>query len=503
MADEHFIQFQSITKKFAGVTALDGVTLSIRRGECHALMGENGAGKSTLGKVLAGIYRADEGTIRIEGAAVSFRSPRDAGRAGVGMVHQELAFCPDLSVAENLCMGQYPRRFFAVDRAAMRRRAEELLGKIGVALDVRQPMRNLSTAQEQLVQIASAVGTGARILVFDEPTSSLSEPEAQRLFALIEDLRRRGVTMIYVSHRMPEVFRLCDRLSVLRDGKYVGTLDRETATPDDIVRLMIGRSLGQYFPQHLGAAPGAVTLSVRNLSSPGKFADVSFDLRAGEILGFAGLVGSGRSEVAKAIFGLDNSATGRVEVNGQPMRLASIKEAMRRGLGLVPEDRKRQGLVLMMSGRQNTSMAMLDRLRRLMMLDFRREQDLAVRYFNQLRVKTPSIRTPVAALSGGNQQKIALAKWLARECRILIVDEPTRGVDVGAKAAIHGIIDDLARKGIAIVLISSELPEVINLATRVLVMRNGRLVADVPRERATQESLLRLMAGVGESPAAA
>ncbi len=489
-----FIQFENITKKFAGVTALDGVTLSINRGECHALMGENGAGKSTLGKVLAGIHRADAGAVRIDGVPVNFRSPRDAGRAGVGMVHQELAFCPELSVAENLCMGQYPRRLFMVDRRAMRRRADELLGQIGVRLDVRQPIRALSTAQEQLVQIASAVGTGARILVFDEPTSSLSEPEAQRLFQLIDDLKRRGVTMIYVSHRMPEVFRLCDRLSVLRDGKYVGTLDRATATQDDIVRMMIGRSLEQYFPQHLSGKPGETVLSVRNLSSPGQFADVSFDLRAGEILGFAGLVGSGRSEVAKAIFGLDRRATGRVDVFGRPMRLGRVREAMRRGLGLVPEDRKRQGLVLMMSGRTNTSMAMLDRLRRMLVLDFRRELDLTERYFEQLRVKTPSVRTPVAALSGGNQQKIALAKWLARQCRILIVDEPTRGVDVGAKAAIHGIIDDLARKGIAIILISSELPEVINLATRVLVMRNGRIVADVPREQATQEHLLRLMA---------
>jgi ABC-type sugar transport system ATPase subunit len=502
MSDEHFIQFDSITKKFAGVTALDSVSLSIRRGECHALMGENGAGKSTLGKVLAGIYRPDGGSVRVDGAPVSFRSPRDAGRAGVGMVHQELAFCPELSVAENLCMGQYPRRFGMVDRAAMRRRAKDLLGQIGVLLDVCQPMRALSTAQEQLVQIASAVGTGARILVFDEPTSSLSEPEAQRLFQLIDDLKRRGVTMIYVSHRMPEVFRLCDRLSVLRDGKYVGTLESDKATPDDIVRMMIGRSLEQYFPQHLGARPGDVALSVRNLASPGRFADISFDLRAGEILGFAGLVGSGRSEVAKAIFGLDRRATGHVNVFGRPMRLGSIREAMRRGLGLVPEDRKRQGLVLGMSGRTNVSMAMLDRLRRMLVLDFRRELDLTERYFQQLRVKTPSVRTPVAALSGGNQQKIALAKWLARECKILIVDEPTRGVDVGAKAAIHGIIDDLARKGIAIILISSELPEVINLATRVLVMRSGRIVAEVPREQATQEYLLRLMAGV-EAPSAA
>jgi ABC-type sugar transport system ATPase subunit len=499
-----FIQFENITKTFAGVTALDGVSLSISRGECHALMGENGAGKSTLGKVLAGIYRPDGGTIRIDGQEVSFRSPADAGRAGVGMVHQELAFCPDLSVAENLCMGVYPRRFgLFLNRSEMRRRAEELLGHIGVNLDVRLPMRALSTAQEQLVQIASAVGTGARILIFDEPTSSLSEPEAQRLFELIEDLKKRGVTMIYVSHRMPEVFRLCDRLSVLRDGKYVGTLDKATATQDDVVRMMIGRSIEQYFPQHLHAKPGETIMQVRNLSSLGQFHDVSFDLRAGEILGFAGLVGSGRSEVAKAIFGLDKNATGQVTLHGKSLPLRNVRAAMRRGLGLVPEDRKRQGLVLMMSGRTNLSLALLDRLRKLLMLDRSREKDLTYQYFDALRVKTPSIRTPVAALSGGNQQKIALAKWLARDCKVLIVDEPTRGVDIGAKAAIHEIIDELARRGIAIILISSELPEVINLSSRVLVMRHGTLVAEYPREQATQENLMRAMAGVEATPATA
>jgi ABC-type sugar transport system ATPase subunit len=507
-----FIEFEHITKTFAGVTALDDVSLSIARGECHALMGENGAGKSTLGKVLAGIHRPDSGTVAIDGQKVSIRSPADAGRYGIGMVHQELAFCPDLSVAENLCMGKYPRTFGLLSRSKMRRRAEELLAKIGVAhLDVRQSMRVLSTAQEQLVQIASAVGTGAKILIFDEPTSSLSEPEAQALFRLIEELQSRGVTIIYVSHRMPEVFRLCDRVSILRDGRYVGTIENPAkskagrdvalseykATEDEVIRMMIGRSVEAYFPQHLSGAAGDVLLSVRNLTSPGKFADVSFDLRRGEILGFAGLVGSGRSEIAKAVFGLDPDATGEVTLDGERMPLHSIRTAMRRGVGLVPEDRKRQGLVLMMGGRQNLSLANLDRMQRLGLLDQSTERRETEEYFGKLAVKTPSIRTPVAGLSGGNQQKVALAKWLARGCKLLIIDEPTRGVDVGAKAAIHGIIDELAREGIAIWLISSELPEVINLSTRVLVMRNGRVAAEVPREAASQEHLMRLMAGAG------
>jgi ABC-type sugar transport system ATPase subunit len=357
-------------------------------------------------------------------------------------------------------------------------------------------MRALSTAQEQLVQIAAAVGTGARLLVLDEPTSSLSEAEAEHLFGLIDDLRRQGVTMIYVSHRLSDVFRLCDRVSVLRDGRHVATLGREAATPDRIVRLMIGRAVEDYFPEPLARRAGRELLRVEGLSSPGRFAGVSLSVRAGEIVGLAGLVGSGRSEVAQAIFGLDPAATGRVTVDGRPLRMGSVGAAMRRGLGLVPEDRKRQGLVLGLSGRANFSLAMLDRLSRLGWLDRRRERREAERYFAQLDVRTPSVDAPASSLSGGNQQKIVLAKWLARESRVLVVDEPTRGVDVGAKAAIHNLVDRLARQGLGILLISSELPEVLNLSTRILVMREGRLVGEVPRERATQEEVMRRMAGV-------
>jgi ABC-type sugar transport system ATPase subunit len=495
-----FIEYRSITKTFAGVTALDDVSFTIERGECHGLMGENGAGKSTLGKVLAGIHRPDSGAVLIGGKTIALSSPADAARAGVGMVHQELAFCPDLSIAENLAMGSYPRKFgLIVDRAEMRRRAETLLQRIGVWLDVDRTMRSLSTAQEQLVQIASAVGTGAQILIFDEPTSSLSQVDAENLFKLMDQLKARGVTMIYVSHRMPEVFRLCDRLTVLRDGKYVGTLSRQQATEEAVVRMMIGRSIEAYFPQHLSAQPGETILRVEQLSSPGKFRDVSFSVRAGEIVGFAGLVGAGRSEIAKAIFGLDPRANGAVSFGGAPMVLGNIHEAMRRGMALVPEDRKREGLVLMMGGRQNFSLAMLRRLRRLGRIDRRAERSLASQYFERLRVKTPSLEAPVAGLSGGNQQKVALAKWLARDAKLLIVDEPTRGVDVGAKAAIHALIDDLARQGVAVILISSELPELMNLSTRILVMRDGRLAGELPREQISQESVMRLMAGV-ESP---
>ena len=496
-----FIQFRGITKTFGGVTALAEVSLGIARGECHGLMGENGAGKSTLGKVLAGIHKPDAGELLIDGVPHRFGSPHAALAAGVAMVHQELAFCPDLSIAENLCMGHYPRcrGGLLLDRNAMRRRAGQLLAEIGVTLDVERPMGGLSTAQEQLVQIAAAVGSNPRILVFDEPTSSLSEPEAQALFALIENLKRRGMTMIYVSHRMPELFRLCDQISVLRDGRYVGTLARGQMTPDAVVRMMIGHALETAVPQHLATPPGGVVLRVRNLTSPGRFQDVSFDVRAGEIVGLAGLVGAGRSETAMAIFGLDPRATGNVELAGTPLALRSVKAALRAGIGLVPEDRKRQGCVLGMSCRANISMAMLDRLRRLGILDFAGERQIAARYFDRLQVKAASLEAPVNSLSGGNQQKIVLAKWLARGGRLLIVDEPTRGVDVGAKAAIHALLDALAREGLAILLISSELPEVISLSTRILVMRNGRVAGELPHAAATQDAVLRLMAGVGQA----
>jgi ABC-type sugar transport system ATPase subunit len=496
------IQFRSLTKTFAGVTALSDVSFSILPGECHGLMGENGAGKSTLGKVLAGIHRADSGTVILDGRPCALCSPADARAAGVGMVHQELSFCPDLPVAENLSLGQYPRKWLGtvVDRAAMEKRALELLKQIGVnSLDVWQPMRALSTAQEQMVQIAAAVGTGARILVFDEPTSSLSTPEAENLFKLMGQLKARGVTIIYVSHRMPEVFQLCDRITVLRDGKLVGTLTRAEATADAVVRMMIGRSIEAYFPHHLARKPGPVLLSVENLSSPGKFADVNFDVRAGEIVGFAGLVGAGRSEIAQAIFGLDSRCKGTVCIEGKPIRQRNVRDSMRRGIGLVPEDRKRQGLVVMMGGRQNFSLAMLRRLSRLGIIDKAAERVKAREYFDKLRVKTPSLDAPVSGMSGGNQQKVALAKWLGRNAKVLIVDEPTRGVDIGAKAAIHGLIDELAQQGIGIILISSELPELLNLSTRILVMREGRLVGRLSREQVTQDRVLRLMAGVSET----
>ena len=493
------VRYDGVTRRFPGVLALDNVSFGIEAGTCHALCGENGAGKSTLGKILAGIYPVDDGRLWVFGKEVHFASPRDALAAGVGMVHQELAFCDNLSVAENLCLSDLPSRGGFVSRDEMAERATAMLAGIGTSLDVWRPVGALTIGQQQMVQIASAVGSGARIIVFDEPTSSLSQHEVHQLYDLIDRLKADGVTCIYVSHRMPEIFRLCDAVTVLRDGKHVATCRIEEIDEGKLVQMMIGRRLEEYFPHHLHAEPGEELLRVKGLSSAGKFQDVSFTLRAGEVLGLAGLVGAGRSEVAAALFGLDQEARGDVWIAGQQVRIGvgGPREAMRRGLGLVPEDRKLQGLVLSESGRRNTSLPILKRLSRFRVwIDQRRERALAEEYFKRLRVRTPGVDYVVAGLSGGNQQKIVLAKWLAARSRVLILDEPTRGVDVGAKAEIHALVDELAALGNAILLISSELPEVINLSTRILVLRSGRVVAEVSRQDATQEGLLRLMAGL-------
>jgi ABC-type sugar transport system ATPase subunit len=489
------VRFDRITRRFPGVVALEDVSFEIAAGTCHALCGENGAGKSTLGKVLAGLYPPDAGQVVIFGKPARFAGPEDALGAGIGMVHQELVFCENLSVAENLLLGALPSRASFLSRAAMWRRAEEMLASIGAALDVRRPVGELTVGQQQLLQIASAVGSGARIIVFDEPTSSLSQHEAERLYALIGRLKTQGVTSIYVSHRMEEIFRLCDAITVLRDGRHVATRPRDALDVTTLVEMMIGRRVEEYFPSHVAGQPGAEVLRVEGLSSPAGFRDVSFSLRTGEVLGFAGLVGAGRSEVARAVFGLDPAATGRIFVNGRPAAIRSPLEAMSLGIGLVPEDRKRQGLVLSMSAAANSTLVVLRELARWAFIRHDSERQLAREYFNRLRVRAAGPDAMAAGLSGGNQQKIVLAKWLAARCRILILDEPTRGVDVGAKAEIHALVDELAAAGNAVILISSELPEVLNLSTRVIVLREGRVAGELPREQATQFALMRLMAG--------
>ena len=495
---EPAVRFEQIGKRFPGVQALSGVSLEIAAGSCHALCGENGAGKSTLGKILAGLQSPDEGRLHVFGREVHFSSPHDAIAAGIAMVHQELAFCDNMSVAENLCLGSIPRRRGLVDFAEMERRAKVLLAETGTALDVHGRLGALSIGHRQMVQIAAAVGGGARVIVFDEPTSSLSQVEAERLYALVGRLKQRGVTCIYVSHRMSEIFALCDTVSVLRDGGHVATRTTAGLTEGALVEMMIGRSLAAYIPSPRTPEQGDEVLRAEGLSAPGRFEDVSFTLRAGEVVGLAGLMGAGRSEIACALFGLEPLSSGEIFWRRSRVRIGDPQQAIRVGIGLVPEDRKRQGLVLSQSVMHNTSLPTLQRLSRFSWIWRQRERSQTSALFDRLRVRTTGLDAVVAGLSGGNQQKVVLAKWLAARPHVLILDEPTRGVDVGAKSEIHTLIGELAARGTAILVISSELPEILQLSERILVLREGRLVGEVRREDATQDGLLRLMAGLGD-----
>ncbi len=491
-----FLEFHGITKRFPGVLALDGVSFSVERGTCHALIGENGAGKSTLGKILAGVHPADSGELKMDGRIIHPANPLAARELGIAMVHQELAFCPNLSVAENLCLGDLPRRAGFVNRTELRARARAMLATIGAAIDPAIIIGTLSTGREQLVQIAAAVGTGAKVIVMDEPSSSLSATETAELFRLVRELKTRGITLIYVSHRIEELFAICDHLTVLRDGRHVATESIASTTPHRVVTQMIGRELLIATPNHLTRPLGDECLRVTALTSPRKFSGIDLCVRAGEIVGVAGIVGAGRSEVVEAIFGLDPAATGSLAVKNNILPLGSLDAALAAGVGLVPEDRKRQGLVLGLNCRENTCLAALPALTTLGWVRRRAEQALAERYTKRLRVKAPSLESITAGLSGGNQQKIALAKWLARSCDVLLIDEPTRGVDVGAKAEIYQLLDELACEGKALLVVSSELPELIGLCRRILVMRNGQLAGEVARADFSEATLMRLMAGV-------
>ncbi len=491
------VRFRGITKRFPGNIALSDVSFDIAVGSCHAICGENGAGKSTLGRILAGVHQPDAGTVELDGAVVRFDSPREALAAGVAMVHQELAFCENLTVADNLCLGHLPRRFGFIDRAALRAEALKALEATGARIEPSRLMSDLSIAEQQMVQIAAAVGAGARVIIYDEPTSSLGDAEAERLYALIRTLKARGVTQLFVSHRMPEIFALCDTVTVLRDGKHVATQSAEGLTEAALVRQMIGRELAEYVPAAVPHEMGRERLRVERLSSQGRFHDISFTVRAGEIVGLAGLVGAGRSEIAKAIFGLDDEATGDVFVDAAPVSMRHPREAIRRGLGFVPEDRKKQGLVLGMRSRENATMpTVASRFSRAGWIDRSGEATAVAECFTRVGLRAGG-EAEVSSLSGGNQQKVVLSKWLAAKSDLLILDEPTRGVDVGAKAELHAWIAQRAAEGAAILLISSELPELLALSTRILVVREGRLRGELAQGAATQDELLRMMAGLG------
>ncbi|MEU5565238.1 sugar ABC transporter ATP-binding protein [Micromonospora musae] len=485
-----------VTKSFGAVAALRGVHLALHPGEAHALVGENGAGKSTLVKILAGAHAPDAGRMALDGRPLELRGPADARAAGIAVIYQEPTLFPDLSVAENIFMGRQPLRGLRrIDTAAMNRDAARLFARLGVRIDPTRPARGLSIADQQLVEIAKALSFDARILVMDEPTAALSGVEVERLFGVARSLCERGAAVLFISHRFDEVFDLCQRITVLRDGAWVSTDRTSDLTVDAVVRRMVGRDVSSLYPKQ-DAPLRDTLLEVRGLGRAGVFSDVSFTVRGGEIVALAGLVGAGRSEVARAVFGVDGYDAGEVRVAGRPLPAGSPRRAIAAGLALVPEDRRQQGLVMELSVERNATLARRRALSRLGLLVGGAERVEAQRWTRRLQVKTSRLSAAVATLSGGNQQKVVLAKWLATEPRILIIDEPTRGIDVGTKAEVHRLLSQLANEGLAILMISSELPEVLGMADRVLVMHEGRVVRELSRAEADETSVM--FAATGE-----
>ncbi|MFF7967980.1 sugar ABC transporter ATP-binding protein [Streptomyces sp. NPDC007903] len=495
MPEPPVLAVQGLSKSFGAVRALRNVSLELYAGQVHALAGENGAGKSTLTKTLAGVHRPDTGVLSMHGGPVVLHGPADARDAGVAVIHQEPTLFPDLSVAENIYMGRQPRRSLRrVDHRAMNAAAGALFARLAVDLDPERPARGLSIADQQLVETAKALSFDARVLIMDEPTAALTGSEVARLFGVVRALRDQGCAILFVSHRLEEIFDLCQYVTTLRDGEVVASEPVEDLTEETLVCRMVGRDLGELYPKE-PAEPGDVALSVRRLTREGVFTDVSFEVRGGEIVGLAGLVGAGRSEVARAVFGVDKWDAGTAEVCGRPLTNGSPSAAMAAGLVLVPEDRRAQGLVMDMSIERNIGLTGLRSTVRAGLMDRGAERSRALDWAVRLKVKYARIADTVGTLSGGNQQKVVLAKWLATGPRVLIVDEPTRGIDIGTKAEVHRLLSGLAADGVAVLMISSDLPEILGMADRVLVMHEGRLTAELPRADATEEAVLAAATG--------
>jgi rhamnose transport system ATP-binding protein len=485
------LEFHDVSRAFGAVRALDGVTFTVASGEAHAVVGENGAGKSTLLKILAGIVRPDRGAVRLEGATLESASPREALEHGIGMVYQEMLAFPNLTVSGNIFAGrEITRRFGRLDEVTMRARTRDLLARLHVPATPDTPMEHLSTAHAQLIQVARALAFECRVLVLDEPTTSLTDAEVDHLFAVVSALRAEGVTVLFVSHRLPEVYRLCDRITVLRDGRYVGTFERAATAPDDIVRAMVGREPPARAVRTTPSAGGVPALSVRGLSREG-FHDISFDVNRGEIVGIFGLVGSGRTELLESVFGLAPAAAGTVSAHGRLLAATSAGAAARAGLALVPEERQRQGLCFNLSLQDNLVLPLAAKTR-VRVVDAAAERVTAQRQVEAMAIRAPHLDVAPDALSGGNQQKVVIGKWLATQPEVLLLDEPTKGVDVGAKFEIHNLIRREADRGMACVMVSSDLPEVLALADRILVMREGRLRGEVSGADATEEVVMQL-----------
>jgi ribose transport system ATP-binding protein len=495
------LKLEGISKSFPGVRALHDVRLEVRKGEVHALLGENGAGKSTLMKILSGAYTRDAGEIYWEGRPIVIHHPREAQDLGIGIIYQEFNLVPQLSIAENVWISREPFRNRAlqlIDWKEMRRRTQELLDEVHLPLDPRRPVAGLGVAQQQMVEIAKALSLDAKLLIMDEPTSALTDTEINQLFTLIRRLKERGVSVVFISHHLDEVFQICDRGTVLRDGEYIDTVDLSQATEDDIIRLMVGRTLDQQYPK-MPSQRGEEALRVEGLNREGMLHDISFTAYTGEILGIAGLVGAGRTELMRAVFGADPINSGRVYIFDKEVTVKSPQAAIRAGVGLLPEDRKQEGLVLMLSVLHNMSMASLDRLTDHLLLRLDDERKQAKNFVDKLRIMTPSVNQQVQYLSGGNQQKVVLAKWLASQSRVLIFDEPTRGIDVGAKVEVYHLMNSLVENGVAVVMVSSEMPELLGMSDRILVMHEGRIAAELSREEATQEKVLAAAMGADQN----
>jgi rhamnose transport system ATP-binding protein len=492
------LSLRHATKTFAGVHALEDVSLDLYGGEAHALVGENGAGKSTLVKILAGVHQPDAGSLVIDGRPVVLAGPAEARDAGIAVIYQEPTLFPDLSVAENVFIGRQPlRRGRRIDARAMDAEVSAIFERLGVRIDPDRIARGLSIAEQQLVEIAKALSREAKVLIMDEPTAALSPVDVERLFSVAETLRSQGAAVLFISHRLEEVVALCQRVTVLRDGRRVLSRELAGVSVDELVRAMVGRDVA--VREHEQHSPGTAVLGVYRLTREGVFLDISFEVHAGEVVALAGLVGAGRSEVARAIFGIDRYDAGAVRVSGRKLRRGSPAAAMEAGIAFVPEDRRQHGLVMELSTARNISLASLRRLRRHGLLFASTERKFATEWAERLHVKYGSVSSPVTLLSGGNQQKVVLAKWLARKPSLLIVDEPTRGIDIATKAEVHRLLSGLADDGVAVLVISSELPEVLSVADRILVMREGRLAVELARQDASEERIIAAATGQAQA----
>ncbi|MER2192622.1 MAG: sugar ABC transporter ATP-binding protein [Solibacillus sp.] len=495
------IEMKGITKAFSGNVVLNNVEFTLMNGEIHALMGENGAGKSTMMKILAGIYPRDNGDVLVDGKSYTFTSAKDAESLGIHVIHQELNILPHLSVAENLFLGKEKtvgRTGFLRTRE-MNKEAQALLSKLGLSIDVRQPAGSLSVGKQQIIEIAKAINSEAKYIVMDEPTAALTDREIETLFETIRELKAKGISFVYISHRMEEIFAICDRITILRDGEYVGVREIPKTTFDEIVQMMVGRELGERFPSR-NATIGDVALEVKGLTCSSVCQDINFQIRKGEILAFAGLMGAGRTEVAQAIFGSRKRTKGDILIGGKKVSIKNPIQAMKHGIGFVTEDRKTEGLVLDFSIKENMFLTNLKMIARGGFIKRQQEQSQAAKYIEQLKIRCSDATQTVGSLSGGNQQKVVIAKWLGTNPDILILDEPTRGVDIGAKKEIYSIMNKLAEEGVAILMISSELPEVLGMADRVMVMQEGRQTAMLENADLTQETIMHYATG-GEKSA--